>query len=182
MHIAIFYETWNGQTGRVAVRIAEGLRKAGHEAVVKRCRDATPADVSAAEAVLVGSAVQMGKHHSKAVAFVKANLEVFKAKPSGFFSVSMTGRLKNAKEKEMMQKILSDFQKDSGWEPARVECVAGAILYTKYWFLVRWVMKRIAKSQGNDTDTSRDHEYTNWEQVDRFAAEFAADGQSRSLA
>ena len=182
MRIAIFYETWNGQAGRVADRIAEGFRKAGHEASVQRCRDAAPLGVSAAEAFVVGSSVQMGKHHAKAVSFVKSNLEALRSKPSAFFSVSMTGRLKNAQEKEMMAKILSDFRKDSGWEPARVECFAGAILYTKYWFLIRWIMKRIARSQGNDTDTSRDHVYTDWEAVDRFAAEFAADVQGRSLA
>ncbi len=28
---------------------------------------------------------------------------------------------------------------------------------------------------GHDTDTSRDYEYTDWEAVDRFAREFAAD-------
>ena len=33
-------------------------------------------------------------------------------------------------------------------------------------------MKRIAREKGNDTDTSRDFDYTDWDGVRRFAEEF----------
>jgi menaquinone-dependent protoporphyrinogen oxidase len=52
--------------------------------------------------------------------------------------------------------------------------VAGAINYTRYNFLLRWYMKRASAKNGGATDTSRDHEYTDWDQVDRFAAAIAA--------
>jgi len=35
-------------------------------------------------------------------------------------------------------------------------------------------MKKIAGAGGNPTDTSRDHVFTDWAAVDRFAADFAA--------
>jgi menaquinone-dependent protoporphyrinogen oxidase len=50
--------------------------------------------------------------------------------------------------------------------------VAGALPYTRYNFLIRFMMRRIVKTEGGDTDTSRDYEYTDWAAVDRFAAEF----------
>ena len=53
------------------------------------------------------------------------------------------------------------------------ELVAGALLYTRYNFLVRFVMRQITKAEGGDTDTSRDYEYTDWDAVDRFAEAFA---------
>jgi menaquinone-dependent protoporphyrinogen oxidase len=62
---------------------------------------------------------------------------------------------------------------ETGWHPRRVELVAGALPYTRYNFLVRFVMRRISRKEGGDTDTSRDYEYTDWAAVDRFAAEFA---------
>ena len=37
---------------------------------------------------------------------------------------------------------------------------------------MKLVMRFIVKSAGGDTDTSRDREYTDWDAVDRFAAEF----------
>jgi menaquinone-dependent protoporphyrinogen oxidase len=35
-------------------------------------------------------------------------------------------------------------------------------------------MKLIAKQQGGDTDTSHDHEYTDWDDLTRFVDEFLA--------
>jgi menaquinone-dependent protoporphyrinogen oxidase len=46
--------------------------------------------------------------------------------------------------------------------------------YTKYSPFLRWMMRRIAAGQGGPTDTTRDHEMTDWAQVRRFAEAFAA--------
>jgi menaquinone-dependent protoporphyrinogen oxidase len=34
-------------------------------------------------------------------------------------------------------------------------------------------MRRIACAEGGDTDTSRDHEYTDWQQVEAYADRLA---------
>ena len=56
---------------------------------------------------------------------------------------------------------------------AAVAVVAGALPYTRYSPLTRWMMRRIVAKAKGDTDTSRDYEYTDWEAVRRFAGEFA---------
>lgn len=71
-----------------------------------------------------------------------------------------------------VQQILERFYAETGWRPKYVRAVAGAVLYTKYNFLVRFIMKRISKQAGGSTDTSRDHEYTDWRALDRFSEEF----------
>jgi len=43
--------------------------------------------------------------------------------------------------------------------------------YTKYTFFLRWVTRLVSSRRGGPTDTSRDHEFTNWADVERFAAE-----------
>src|SRR5215467_13612460 len=65
------------------------------------------------------------------------------------------------------------FFDQTSWHPNRVKPVAGALLYTKYNFIVRFIMKRIAKKAGAATDTSRDYEYTDWLSLNRFIDEFA---------
>jgi menaquinone-dependent protoporphyrinogen oxidase len=50
---------------------------------------------------------------------------------------------------------------------------AGAINFTEYNWLLRAYMKYAAKLNGGSTDTSRDHEYTDWHQVDGFASSIA---------
>ncbi len=52
--------------------------------------------------------------------------------------------------------------------------VAGALRYSQYGLLKRVVMRRIAGKESGDTDTSRDYEYTNWDDVAMFARQFSA--------
>jgi menaquinone-dependent protoporphyrinogen oxidase len=40
--------------------------------------------------------------------------------------------------------------------------------------MLRWYMKRASRRHGGSTDTSRDHEYTDWAQVERFASDILA--------
>ena len=49
---------------------------------------------------------------------------------------------------------------------------AGAVKYRKYNWLKRLLMKTVVYFAGGDTDTSHDHEYTDWEQIDSFTLRF----------
>jgi menaquinone-dependent protoporphyrinogen oxidase len=71
--------------------------------------------------------------------------------------------------------MISTFLRKTDWCPTRVHPVAGALLYRQYGAIVRLVMRFIAMQAGATTDVSRDHEYTDWQAVDRFAVEFAGD-------
>ena len=66
------------------------------------------------------------------------------------------------------------FLRETGWHPTVIRAVAGALLYTKYSFLLRFVMKRIARKAGAGTDTSKDYEYTDWEGLDHFVTAFTS--------
>ena len=64
--------------------------------------------------------------------------------------------------------MIDAFVRKTGWHPASTLPVAGALAYSRYNLLVRFVMKRIARSHGAPTDTSRDYEFTSWAALDRF--------------
>jgi len=70
-------------------------------------------------------------------------------------------------------RLLGEFRAETGWYPPLAEGIAGAIAYTRYNPFVRWQMRRICAKVGGPTDTSRDHELTDWTQVQRFAEAFA---------
>jgi menaquinone-dependent protoporphyrinogen oxidase len=46
---------------------------------------------------------------------------------------------------------------------------AGALLYSKYGFVDKFMIRLIMKITGGETDTSKDIEYTDWHKVDDFA-------------
>jgi menaquinone-dependent protoporphyrinogen oxidase len=59
--------------------------------------------------------------------------------------------------------------------------VAGRLAYTQYGFFKRWIMRAIARREGGSTDTTRDHEYTDWDAVTRFADEVVAAVRSSTV-
>jgi menaquinone-dependent protoporphyrinogen oxidase len=70
--------------------------------------------------------------------------------------------------------MIEEFFTATGFRATTHKPIAGALLYRQYNWLVRLVMKRIAKAEGGSTDTSRDHEYTDWVDLDRFVAGLVA--------
>ncbi|MEO8257290.1 MAG: flavodoxin domain-containing protein [Acidobacteriota bacterium] len=75
--------------------------------------------------------------------------------------------------------MIDVFVEETAWRPARVLPVAGALAYSRYNFLIRFVMKRIARKAGAPTDTSRDYEFTDWSVLDAFIGDAipAVDGR-----
>jgi menaquinone-dependent protoporphyrinogen oxidase len=65
--------------------------------------------------------------------------------------------------------IKNRFLEETGWRPVETKMVAGALPYSRYNWLKRWMMKRIVRKAGGDTDTARDYEYTDWDDVRAFA-------------
>ena len=51
--------------------------------------------------------------------------------------------------------------------------VAGALPYTRYGWIKRMMMRRIVAKAGGDTDTSRDYEYTDWNDLRVSSRDFA---------
>ena len=99
--------------------------------------------------------------------------------PSAFFSVSLSAASKNQGEVEAAGRLARAFPEARGWSPGFIESVAGRLAYREYGFFIRFVMKRIARKEGAPTDTSRDYDLTNWEQVETLARRFAASIHAR---
>jgi menaquinone-dependent protoporphyrinogen oxidase len=48
-----------------------------------------------------------------------------------------------------VERWIDAFLAETGWHPAKIKAVAGALLYSKYNFLLRFVMKRISRQAGS---------------------------------
>jgi len=181
--VAVFYATREGHTRRIAEHVAATLRQRGLDAVVGdvRARRAVLAPGSYA-GIVVAASVHAGRHEAEMIRFVKEHRAEIEGVPNAFISVTLSEAgaersaatpAEHAKFVSSVQDVIDRFVDETGWRPKHVKPVAGALLYTRYNFLIRLVMKRIARSEGGSTDTSRDHEYTDWPALDRFVAELA---------
>jgi menaquinone-dependent protoporphyrinogen oxidase len=116
----------------------------------------------------------MGKHGDAVRAFVRTNRESLEARPSGFFQVCLSSAVEDEERQAEAARYIHEFVEDTGWHPDRIASFGGALRYSEYGFLKRMMMKKIAKDATGDTDTSRDYEYTDWDEVEQFTTDFTA--------
>jgi len=176
--ILIAYASSHGQTRKIAGALAADLRRYGHVVELAAALTSPPPPVQDYDAVILGSCVQFGTHARPIIDYITANRVELQETPSYFFSVSMSTAGAHALDpRGYLERLFASTQ----WRPREAIAFAGGLPYRQYGFLLRTVMKLISRYEGHSTDTSRDHEYTDWEQVKRFAASIAADLVTRNV-
>jgi menaquinone-dependent protoporphyrinogen oxidase len=173
--VPVFFATTEGQTRLIAERLAAILRDHGFAscAIDMAGPDAARIDWTRTLGALVGASLHGGRHQKAADRFVRKHAAALNQVPSAFFSVSLSAASKNTSEVDAAERLARAFPADRGWRPAFVLSVAGRLAYREYGFLIRLVMKQIAWKEGAPTDTSRDYELTNWNEVKTLAREMA---------
>ena len=172
-HILVMFGTTDGQTAKIAEALATRLRLDHHDADIVNAAYAQP-NPSVYDAVIVAASVHAGGYQREIVHWVLKNSRRLNTMPTAFVSVCLGILQHEPKVDRDLQTIVKAFLQSTMWQPFETKIVAGALKYTRYNFLERWLMKRIARKAGGDTDTSRDYEYTDWTDLQRFADRFAA--------
>ena len=173
MHVLIVYGSKEGQTAKIAERIAQIIRNRGLQASTYSGKE-IQADFStdAFDAIIVGGCIHMDNYPAYLRKFVTHHRDWLNKVPSAFFTVCMAIQSQYADEREEALNYGERFIKTTHWHPTLIDTFAGAVKYTEYNFITRFIMKRIAKREGGSTDTSHDHEYTDWDAVARFTNRF----------
>jgi menaquinone-dependent protoporphyrinogen oxidase len=170
--ILVLYGTTDGQTAKIARSIAEALRALGDDADEIEAGTAAPRPEDYA-GVLVAASVRGGRYQRPVGKWVRRHATVLNGQPTAFVSVCLGVLQQDARVQQEFAAIIDRFFAATGWRPTVTKTVAGALAYTRYNPFMRWIMKRVAREAGGDTDTSRDHEYTDWPDVRAFAGEFS---------
>ncbi len=92
--------------------------------------------------------------------------------PSAFLGVCLTAR-KPEKRTPESNVYVRKFLAKTPWQPAMAAAVAGALLYPRYRWYDRWAIRFIMRITGGETDTSKEIVYTDWQQVEGLADDFA---------
>ena len=182
--LAVFYATREGQTRRIAEYVAKALRSRGLHVDVFDVDGALPVglDVARYAAVVLAASIHMGKHERSMIAFVRAHRAALDRLPTAFLSVSLSqaavedanaSAVRRRRAAAEVRKTLERFVRTTRFRPTRVRPVAGALLYRQYGVALRLLMRFISGVVGASTDMSRDHEYTDWTALARFADEMA---------
>jgi len=165
-NVLIVYASTEGQTRKIAEYMAERVRESGWSADAVEL--GTDPDPGAYDAVIVGASIHMGQHPEALAAYCAAHRKALQTRPCAFFSVSLSAA-GDETERADARRCLNEFLEEADWHPSLAEIVAGALRYRDYGWLKRWLMRRLMKKAGHETDTSRNHEYTDWDQVAEIA-------------
>lgn len=177
--VLVAFATREGQTRKIAEHVAATIRARGDQADLLDLGSGARVDLDPAgyAAIVLAASVHLGKHEREMVDFVKTHHDALEHLPTAFLSVSLseagvedTTATFEARSKAAVdvKRMIDDFCHQTGFHPSRVWPVAGALMYSEYGALVRFVMRRIAKHAGQSTDTTHDHEYTDWKGLHRF--------------
>lgn len=167
--LLVLYGTQEGHTATIAQFVAAVAREAGWEADVLLGKD-VPADFTLQPyaAALVAASVHDRSYEPYVRDFVRAHRDALAAMPSAFLSASLAG----IGPQVLVRKLAARFFRDTGWQPRVSLSVGGALLYRQYKPVQRQLMRLGSKVFGGPTDTSRDHDLTDWAAVRRFTQQF----------
>ena len=170
--ILVLYGTTDGHTAKVADAIAAALR--AHDADVDLAHaggtwDPDPRDYAA---VIVAASVHAGTYQRPVRRWARAHAAALGERPTAFVSVCLAVLNRTDRVNKDLAAILDRFTAETAWQPTETKVVAGALKFTKYGWLKRWMMRRIVAKAGGDTDTSRDYAYTDWKDLQDLVALF----------
>ena len=172
-HILIVYGTTDGHTRKIAHVLAEDLR--AHLCSVDILDAAGPLwrlSPEGYDGVIVAASVHIGDYQRPVCRWVRAHAPMLNTMPTAFLSVCLAVLEKDPAAQREIARIMNRFLTRNGWQPTIAKLVAGALPYTRYGWLKRQMMKRIVAKAGGDIDTTRDFEYTDWNDLRDFAREF----------
>lgn len=171
--ILIFYGTTDGHTAKVAHHLGEYLQDDGALVHIVEAGaahgDPRPQDY---DAVVVAASIHLGNYQRAIGHWVRAHHRELSGMPSAFLSVCLGVLQPEPEARRELVSIMEKFFATAGWRPTVSRSIAGALLYSRYGWLRRWTMRRMARKAGVETDPSRDYEYTDWDDLRAFALAF----------
>lgn len=189
-HVLVLYATREGQSRKIAERVAECLRAKQYVVQLWDTAEIPAAfDLETFGGVVMVASVHRGTHERETISFVEKHREQLATMPAAFLSVSLSqagaddpnaSAEKRAQAAADARQMLERFFEKTQWQPGLAWPIAGALVYSMYGPITKFVMKRIAKSMGGPTDVSRDYEFTDWPTLDHYIDEFVSLLDARS--
>jgi menaquinone-dependent protoporphyrinogen oxidase len=164
----LFYATRDGQSRRIAERIAARLGERGIGAQPQDLALGLPARQRPAEPVVVVMAVRYGRHLPEAERFLTAHRALDDPSPLVLLSVNLTARKPGKTTAEgnvYLRKAIARHR----LAPVLAMAIAGRLEYPRYRWFDRQAIRFIMLMTGGPTDPTTSVEYTPWDEVDDIA-------------
>lgn len=168
--VLLLHSSCEGQTKKILNHIEQQLGDQYHCDYID-IHSEPNVDFSLYDRVLVGASIRYGHFNKKLYRFINKYQQELSQYNVAFFCVNLTAR-KEGKDTPEGSAYIKKFLIKSPWHPVLIGVFAGALRYPRYNFFERTMIKLIMKITGGETDTTKEVEYTDWNKVSDFAAQF----------
>lgn len=169
--VRVVYGTSEGQTQKIARFLAARLAERGHRLeVIEATGTPHAADPNRFDAIVIAASVHAGRYQPAVVEYVRGHLGEIDSHPNAFLSVSLSAASAKASDLAGLKQCVETFSRQTCWTPRIVHHAAGALRYRAYSLIERCALRFIAWRRGAPTDTRRDHELTDWDDLTEFCA------------
>jgi len=168
----LLYSTVYGLSRTICERIQAILRQQGRAVDVAQLAG-SDVDPAAYDAIVIGASVKHGKHHPTVLDFIRKHQALLESRPSALFSVNLVARKPNRNTPQTnpyLQRLLAQ----SPWKPKLLAVFAGELDYSRYSAVDKHMMRFVMWLNKGPTDFSTKVQFTDWKEVERFAAKVAA--------
>ena len=163
----IIYSSTDGHTKNICERLANFFSNTNSTRIISLL-EATKFDLSKYNQIVIGASIRYGKYSKNLYKFINLNKNILEQKNSVFFSVNVVAR-KPEKNTPDTNPYVKKFLKVSKWKPKKIGVFAGKVDYPNYNFINKNIIRFIMMITNGPTDTSQSFEFTNWEEVKKFA-------------
>jgi menaquinone-dependent protoporphyrinogen oxidase len=167
MKLLIVYGTVEGQTRKICDKLKNEAKLNGHTVSIN---NSTGPNLSpfGFDAVIIASSIHNDKFQAPVERYVGDYSKVLNNMVGAFMTVSLTAVNDEPEGWAELEEITKGFLSRTSWHPTIIEHVAGAIRYSEFNFFKKYIARNVADKKNAQTNTSEDHEYTDWGQVKRI--------------
>ena len=165
----IIYSSTDGQTKKICEKIIENLSSANKFKLIS-LDEALYFNLEKCEKIIIGASIRYGRHNKKVLDFIIKNKNILDLKKTAFFSVNVVARKEEKSTPETNPYVLSLLKK-TNWKPNKLSVFAGKVDYPNYNFINKIDIRFIMMITKGPTDINNSYEFTNWENVKKFAKE-----------
>jgi menaquinone-dependent protoporphyrinogen oxidase len=167
----LLYSSVYGLSKKICETIQASLARRGVRADVAPLVGGT-ADPAAYDVIVLGCSVKHGKHHPSVLEFIRANKAQLESRPSALFSVSLIAR-KPARNTPETNPYMRRLLAQSPWRPQLQAVFAGELDYSRYGPVDKYMMRLVMWINKGPTDFGTRVQFTDWNEVERFAGRVA---------
>ena len=167
--ILLIHSSVDGHTVKILDEISSLIGKKRN--ITKKCiSDVSRGLIKQSDSIIIGASIRYGDHRKNLYDFVDQNKDLLDEKDNAFFSVNAVAR-KDDKNTAITNPYIAKFLRKSKWKPKKIEVFAGRIDYPKYNAFDKYMIRLIMWITSGPTNMDGSYEFTNWNQVKKFAQE-----------